>query len=62
MTMDKFIADTGMVFASCNTCINRISFGKCKAFDAIPADILRGANDHTKPYPGDHGIQFEAIK
>ncbi|MEI6652563.1 MAG: hypothetical protein WCL42_08305 [Chlorobiaceae bacterium] len=36
---------------------------KCKAFpDGIPANIWIGKNDHTKPYSGDNGIQFEAIE
>lgn len=25
----------------------------------IPDEIWEGKNDHKKPYPGDHGIQFE---
>lgn len=34
----------------------------CKAFpDGIPDEIWTGENDHTKPYKGDHGIQFEHI-
>lgn len=34
----------------------------CDAFpDGIPDEIWRGDNDHKKPYPGDHGIQYEAI-
>jgi len=34
----------------------------CEAFpDGIPPDIWLGKNDHTKPYPGDHGIRFERI-
>lgn len=34
----------------------------CDAFpDGIPKPIWNGENDHTKPYPGDHGIQFEAL-
>lgn len=33
---------------------------KCDAFpDGIPYEIWKGDNDHKKPYPGDHGIQFE---
>ena len=35
----------------------------CKAFpDGIPTEILTGENDHTKPYKGDNGIQFEPIE
>lgn len=34
----------------------------CKAFpDGIPNKIQMGEADHTKPFPGDHGIQFEAL-
>jgi hypothetical protein len=33
---------------------------RCDAFpDGIPTPILREEFDHTVPYPGDHGIQFE---
>ena len=33
---------------------------KCKAFpDGIPLEIFREEIDHTQPYEGDNGIQFE---
>ena len=36
---------------------------QCKAFqNGIPEEILIGENDHTKPYKGDNGIQFEPIE
>ena len=35
----------------------------CKAFpEGIPEEILTGEFDHTKPYPGDNGIQFKRRK
>jgi len=35
---------------------------KCAAFTGlIPLPIWLGKNDHTEPYPGDNGIQFEAV-
>lgn len=36
----------------------------CDAFpdgEGIPDDILVGGNKHTKPYPGDHSIQYEPL-
>ena len=36
--------------------------GTCKAFKkGIPEPIWTGEHDHTEPYEGDNGIQFEAI-
>lgn len=35
----------------------------CKAFPkGIPRVIAYGTNLHKRPYPGDHGIQFEEKK
>lgn len=35
----------------------------CTAFPkGIPPAIAYGDNLHTKPYPGDNGIQFEELK
>lgn len=41
---------------------NKKHYRGCDAFpgeDTIPIEIWNGENDHTQPYPGDNGIQFE---
>ncbi len=37
----------------------------CTAYpdgQGIPLPIWTGLNDHTHPYPGDHGIRFTPVK
>ncbi len=34
----------------------------CAAFSQIPAVIWSGKNNHTTPFKGDNGIQFEPVK
>ena len=35
----------------------------CVAFpNGIPSEIAYGKNNHTKPFPGDNGIQYEKEK
>ena len=47
----------------CSTCVHRGNeHRKCAAFEHIPDEIWNGDNHHTSPYPGDHGIQYEAKK
>ena len=50
--------------SKCLSCKNYIVSNdmsdKCKAFpDGIPLEVFREEVDHTKPYNGDNGIQFE---
>jgi hypothetical protein len=34
----------------------------CAAFpDGIPEEVLEGKIDHSKPYKGDHGFQYQPL-
>ena len=54
--------DTTITYAVCSLCKHLISIDKatCQAFPGgIPDEIFLYGNEHTAPFPGDHGIQFE---
>jgi hypothetical protein len=46
----------------CARCVYYIKKRKCKAFNNIPIKILLNQYNHTKPYKGDNGIRFKAVK
>ena len=47
----------------CRECIFYISNKKCSVYsNGIPEKIWDGEHDHTEPYEGDGGIQFEPIE
>ena len=52
------------VSRQCFTCIHLFLTAEtlcCAAFpDGIPEAIITGDFDHSKPYPGDHGIRYES--
>ena len=44
----------------CSFCKHAIDAGTCAAFpEGIPREIIVEGGVHRKPFPGDHGIQFE---
>lgn len=48
------------ISTQCLSCKHLTEPITCKAFPfGIPKIILEGKFDHTKPYKGDHNIQFE---
>jgi len=52
-----------MIGLQCQNCEFYKGYFVCKAFPkGIPDKILTGEHDHTKPFKGDGGIRFEAIK
>lgn len=44
----------------CDKCKHYIDGNTCKAFAKIPLEIVAGEHEHTRAYPGDNGIRFEA--
>ena len=47
----------------CIECKRYEGQAECEAYpDGIPEAIITGDHDHTEPYPGDHGIQFEPME
>lgn len=57
--LDDFEANDPQYSKVCTYCRYITGYRKCAAFRYIPDDIWLGKNDHTQPYPGDHGILFE---
>ena len=52
-----------MMPIQCTSCRHYKEHDLCEAFpNGIPAGVLTGEHDHTKPYKGDNGIQFEPIE
>jgi hypothetical protein len=44
----------------CDHCRHLTGYRRCAAFAGeIPLEIWNGGNTHQRPYPGDHGLQFE---
>jgi len=61
---DYYVGEAGSVkIPQCYGCRHYLKDELCSAFPAgIPLTILYNHHDHRQPYPGDNGIQFEAIE
>lgn len=54
---DRFLVGSGCL--GCRHLIDLVE-GSCRAFPrGIPLEIMQDQVSHDRPYPGDHGIQFE---
>ncbi len=57
---ERIALDPGFEAPQCARCAHNNEDGTCKAFpQRIPDAIYTNRHDHTKPYPGDQGFQFE---
>jgi hypothetical protein len=67
MSTDEILPYTGneneiAIFPDCIYCTHFIDGGTCDAFtNGIPEDIWDGTVSHQSQYPGDNGIQYEAM-
>lgn len=60
MILDDSMFNEVVFSPVCSYCVHAMGRRVCEAYpDGIPAAIWEGRNDHTKPFPGDHGIRFE---
>lgn len=62
--IDDSIHFRGKFSAVCSRCAHKQDGPYCLAYPEgegkmIPLAIWRGRNRHTRPYPGDHGVQFQ---